>query len=229
MQPSTARWNWCAQFSASASTIGNGWTGPGEGVRAFLRMCVMVGEGPAGARKVGCWRDPPRRIRFLTHEDAQRLLQALPEHLADMAALSLATGLRASNVTGLQWSQVDLARRLAWIHPDQAKARKAIAVPLNAEALALITKQVGKHLTHVFSYRGKPIIQSTRRPGMRRSSAQGSLIFGGTICGTPGRAGTCRTARRCSRCRSWAAGRRPRWCGVTRISPPITWRLTRNV
>ena len=30
---------------------------------------------------------------------------------------------------------------------------------LNAEAVALISKQVGKHLTRVFSFRGKPIIQ----------------------------------------------------------------------
>jgi integrase len=89
----------------------------------------------------------------------ERLLAELPEHLADMAAFLLATGLRASNVTGLQWTQVDLARRVAWIHPDQAKARKAIPVPLNAEAVALVSKQVGKHLTHVFSFRGKPIIQ----------------------------------------------------------------------
>ena len=72
--------------------------------------------------------------------------------MADMAAFSLATGLRASNVTGLQWSQVDLGRRLAWIHPDQAKARRAIPVPLNAEAVAVISKQAGKHLTHVFSF-----------------------------------------------------------------------------
>ena len=100
-----------------------------------------------------------RRIRFLTREEAQRLLAELPEHLADMAAFSLATGLRASNVTGLQWSQVDVVRRLAWIHPDQAKARKAIPVPLNAEAVALIGTQVGKHLTHVFSFRGQPITQ----------------------------------------------------------------------
>jgi integrase len=104
-------------------------------------------------------REPTRRIRFLTRDEAQRLLAALPVHLADMAAFSLATGLRASNVTGLQWSQVDLVRRLAWIHPDQAKARKAIPVPLNAEAVALIGKQVGKHLTHVFSFRGRPITQ----------------------------------------------------------------------
>jgi integrase len=76
-----------------------------------------------------------------------------------MAAFSLATGLRAANVTGLQWSQVDLARRLVWIHPDQAKARKAIPVPLNAEAVALLSKQIGEHQTHVFSYCGKPVVQ----------------------------------------------------------------------
>jgi integrase len=103
--------------------------------------------------------EPKRRVRFLTRQQAQRLLAELPEHLADMAAFSLATGLRRSNVTGLQWSQVDLVRRLAWIHPDQAKARKAIAVPLNAEAVALIRKQLGKHQTHVFSFRKMPIRQ----------------------------------------------------------------------
>ena len=55
--------------------------------------------------------------------EAERLLAELPEHLVDMAAFSLATGLRAANVTGLQWQQVALTRQLAWIHPDQAKAR----------------------------------------------------------------------------------------------------------
>jgi len=45
------------------------------------------------------------------------------------------------------------------VHPDQAKARKAIPVPLNAEAVSLVRKQLGKHLTHVFSFRGKPSTQ----------------------------------------------------------------------
>jgi integrase len=69
------------------------------------------------------------------------------------------TGLRRANVTGLQWTQVDLVWRLAWIHPDQAKARKAIAVPLNAEAVTIIRGQIGSHVTHVFSFRGRPIRQ----------------------------------------------------------------------
>jgi hypothetical protein len=43
-----------------------------------------------------------------------------------------------------------------------------------------------------------------------------------------GRRGTCRTARRCSRCRSWAVGRVRRWCVVMRTLRPITWRPTRS-
>ena len=128
-------------------------------LRAILRKCVNDWEWLDRTPRVRMLREPTRRIRFLTHGDAQRLLAKLPEHLADMAAFTLATGLRAANVTGLQWSQVDLIRKLAWVHPDQAKARKAIPVPLNAEAVTLISRQVGKHLTHVFSFRGKPIVQ----------------------------------------------------------------------
>jgi integrase len=130
-----------------------------EVLRAILRKCVNDWEWLERAPKIRMLKEPTRRIRFLSREEAQRLLLALPAHLADMAAFALATGLRRANVTGLQWSQVDLVRRLAWIHPDEAKARKAIAVPLNAEAVALISKQVGKHQTHVFSFRGRPIRQ----------------------------------------------------------------------
>ena len=130
-----------------------------ELVRAILRKCVNEWEWLDRAPKVRMLKEPTRRIRFLTRNEAQRLLAELPEHLADMAAFTLAAGLRASNVTGLQWSQVDLERKVAWVHPDQAKARKAIGIPLNAEAMALVTKQIGKHATHVFSFRGKPIVQ----------------------------------------------------------------------
>ena len=128
-------------------------------VRAILRQCVNEWEWLERAPQVRMFPEPTRRIRALTHEEAQRLLAELPEHLADMAAFSLATGLRASNVTGLQWQQVDLTRQLAWVHPDQAKARRAISVPLNGEAMALVGKQVGKHPTYVFGYKGLPVAQ----------------------------------------------------------------------
>ncbi len=103
--------------------------------------------------------EPKRRIRWLTREEADRLLRELPEHLSVMADFSLETGLRQSNVTGLEWSQVDLDRRTAWIHPDQAKSRKAIAVPLSKAAVLILRKELGKHPVNVFIYAGKPIGQ----------------------------------------------------------------------
>lgn len=130
-----------------------------EILRAILRRCVNEWEWLDKAPMVRMLKEPTRRIRFLTRQEADRLLRELPDHMADMVAFSLATGLRRSNVTGLQWSQVDLARQVAWIHADQAKARKAIPVPLNSEALGILTRQLGKHPTHVFTYKGNTIFQ----------------------------------------------------------------------
>lgn len=95
------------------------------------------------------------RLRFLTHEEWLRLYAALPAHLKPLAAFSIATGLRQANVTHLRWSQVDLARKVMWIHPDQAKAGKAIGLPLSDDAVALLRGQIGKSEEWVFPYKGR--------------------------------------------------------------------------
>ena len=128
-------------------------------VRSILRKCVREWQWPDRAPTVRMLKEPTRRIRYLTHAEADRLLAELPQHLRDMAAFSLASGLRAANVTGLRWSAVDLDRRLAWVHPDEAKARRAIPVPLNGEAVAVLQKQIGKHREVVFTFKGKPVEQ----------------------------------------------------------------------
>ena len=130
-----------------------------EVVRAVLRKAANEWEWLDRVPKIRMLPEPKRRVRWLARDEADRLVATLPEHLAAMARFSLETGLRRSNVTGLEWPQVDLARRTAWIHADQAKGRKAIAVPLSASAVAIIRGQIGKHPTHVFSFRGKPVRQ----------------------------------------------------------------------
>jgi integrase len=99
--------------------------------------------------------DNTQRIRWLTRNEATALLNELPEHLKAMVMFALSTGLRETNITGLQWSQVDMVRKCAWIHADQAKGKKAIAVPLNDDAVTVIKSQMGKHLTHVFTYKDR--------------------------------------------------------------------------
>ena len=92
--------------------------------------------------------------RWITQEEATRLLAELPPHLASMARFALATGLRTANVTGLRWRQVDLERGAAWVASSDAKAKQAIAVPLNEQAIRVLEEQAGRHKEWVFVYQG---------------------------------------------------------------------------
>lgn len=126
-------------------------------IRSILRRARDDWEWVSHIPKVQLYREPKQRIRFLTPDEARRLLTELPEHLRDMAQFALTTGLRQRNVSYLQWSQVDMSRRVAWIHPDEAKAGRAIGVPLNEDALDVLRRRLGRHGVYVFTYQGKPV------------------------------------------------------------------------
>ena len=82
--------------------------------------------------KVRLFKESASRERSLTREQAGTLLAELPQHLRDLVLFSLATGLRQSNVLKLEWSQINLEQRHAWIHAWQSKNRRPIAIPLNS-------------------------------------------------------------------------------------------------
>ncbi|BCM25491.1 tyrosine-type recombinase/integrase [Methyloradius palustris] len=126
-------------------------------VSRVLRRAALDWEWLARASKVRSLPEPQKRIRWLTVDEATKLLNELPPHLEAMVRFSLATGLRQSNVYNLQWSQIDLARHQAWIYADQAKGGKAIAVPLSSEAIQVLRGQLFNQKSHVFTYRGQPI------------------------------------------------------------------------
>lgn len=132
-------------------------------IRAILRRARDEWEWVERIPKIREYRVNSRRIRWITRDEAERLLSYLPPHQAAMARFALATGLRQRNVSHLEWSQVDLRQHLAWIHPEQAKARKAIGVPLNAEALGVLRGQLGQHARYVFTWKGKPMVQVNTR------------------------------------------------------------------
>ncbi len=101
--------------------------------------------------------EPQKRVRYLTREQLVILVAELPMHLAEMVCFAVSVGARAGNVLGLEWSQVNLENRMAWIHPDQAKAGKAIPIPLNDEAMAILSDRIGMHPRFVFVWKGQPI------------------------------------------------------------------------
>ena len=144
-------------------------------IRSILRKAAEDWEWLDKAPKIRMREEGNKRIRWITREEAARLLQELPVHLARMVTFSLATGLRQSNVLNLKWKDIDLERRHTWVHPDEAKAKKAIAVPLNETAMAILLKQKGENAEYVFTYAQKRVKQCNTKAwkkALKRSGIQ---------------------------------------------------------
>lgn len=142
-------------------------------IRAVLRRACEVWEWVERVPKVPMYTVRNKRIRWITRDEAQDLLGRLPLHQAQMARFALATGLRQRNVCRLKWADVDVARSCAWVHPDQSKTRKAIAVPLNAEALAVLQERRGSNAEYVFTFDGKPVWQVNTKSWRKAVKAAG--------------------------------------------------------
>lgn len=126
-------------------------------IRAVLRRACDVWEWIERVPKAPMYQVQSKRVRWITQEECDRLLKQLPEHLSRLVRFSLATGLRQRNACRLEWQNVDLERQCVWVHADQSKTKKPIAVPLNADAMAMLRQCQGQHQEFVFTYRGKSV------------------------------------------------------------------------
>jgi integrase len=110
----------------------------------------------------------PGRTRWLTAAEWKRLQKALRAEsplLLQCAQLAIATGLRENNILELEWAQVDMKRRVAWIHADQAKAGQPIGVPLNDDAMTVLQARRGQHKQFAFANpdTGKPYVKASNK------------------------------------------------------------------
>lgn len=154
-------------------------------IRAILRAAAYRWEDDQGRT----WIDKPphvkvlkennHRDRWLTRDEVAALFLHLPVHLAEMAAVALYTGLRESNIVGMQWSWVDLDRRVVIIPREESKTGRPIPVYLVSEAYSVIAaihadERTPRHKTHVFAFRGKPV-RHINNSGWRTARAAAGL------------------------------------------------------
>lgn len=126
-------------------------------VRSILRKSCDEWEWVEKVPKIKLYSEPRGRERSLTPDQASRLLAELPEHQRDVVLFALLSGLRQSNVTGLEWSWVDLDRKHLCIPAERSKNGQPIPVHITDSMAAVLRKQIGKHKERVFTFRGKPI------------------------------------------------------------------------
>jgi integrase len=126
-------------------------------IRAILRRAMTEWEWIDKTPHIRFHPEPSRRVRWLFPEQAKRILMELPEHQVHAMAFALATGLRAGNVLGLRWDQINLKRRVCWFYGDQMKNGEDLSVSLNDSAMTVLQLRKGRHPEWVFTYRGNPI------------------------------------------------------------------------
>ncbi len=97
----------------------------------------------------------------LSWDEQDRLFAKLPAHLADMAMFAVNTGCRQGEICRLRWEwevQVPALETSIFIVPGtDVKNGEERLIVMNAIARRVVAAQRGKHDTHVFSYKAKPI------------------------------------------------------------------------
>lgn len=150
-----------APVPCSAATV-NRWLAL---VRAVLRACAaeygLLKSAPAVKLASGA---KSRTIRFLTRDEAKKVLSHLSECYQDLVKFSLATGVRQANCCRLEWSQVNLDAEQIIFDEEAVKNGDMLAIPLNGDAMKVLRKYEGKHAARVFvNARGQTLSRPQQR------------------------------------------------------------------
>jgi integrase len=122
----------------------------------------------------------PRSPYPITWKEQDTLFRKLPAHLARMALFAVNTGLRDSNVCGLQWTWEvrvpELERSVFVIPPEAFKTKRAHVVILNDVAWSIIKAQRGLHPIWVFPFRGRRI-NTMNNNGWQQARHEAGLLL----------------------------------------------------
>jgi integrase len=101
-----------------------------------------------------------KRVKFFSDQEFSEIYRLLPDWVRPIVLLGKNTGLRLSNLTHLEWSEVDLKKQLIILDAEKVKNSYSLGIPLNKQALEIVkeqSKQKKLHRQFVFPNReGKP-------------------------------------------------------------------------
>ncbi|MCH7518290.1 MAG: site-specific integrase [Candidatus Dadabacteria bacterium] len=117
--------------------------------------------------------------RILTLKEERRLLQAAPEHIANIIVCALNTGMRRGEMLSLKWDKVNLDHKYITLESTLTKAKKTRRVPINSILRDLLIElESKKQSDYVFTneHGGEYLINSLGylfRKSLKRAGIKG--------------------------------------------------------
>lgn len=117
---------------------------------------------------------PAPRTRWLTHEDARRLIDAArAPHVRLFVVLALQTAARTSAILDLRWDCVDLDRSLIFLGHGRGRKRRAVVPITNELRRELAAAIVGATCAYVIEHGGERV--GSIKTGFRNAVSRAGL------------------------------------------------------
>ena len=136
--------------------------------------------GPNPMRQIKKFRENPGRIRYLTGEEASRLILAAAPHLKPILVAGLHTGGRLNELLSLKWGDIDFDRGIVSFRRETTKSRKERQVPVSPELTATLRRlRPGAPDERVFEYNGRGLVsvRSSFKRACRKAGLGRDVVF----------------------------------------------------
>ena len=141
------------------------------------------GENPV--RRVKRFREPQGRFRFLSGEEASKLVECAPRHLRPVIVTALHTGGRRREILRLLWDDVKLERGILYFDQTNTKSGKQREIPIDDELAQVLSerrkvRRIGGDARYfVFTRYGKRLgnIRTAFDVARRRAKLGGEVTF----------------------------------------------------
>ncbi len=155
-------------------------------LKRMFNLAIKWGETRKNpVQQIDMLEEPPGRTRFLSIEDAQKLIQFSCEHIKPIVILALNTGMRLNEVLSLKWKQIYLDDVIdPHIELTYTKNNRKRFIPLNDDIVKLflsyrqksIPKQKNPEFVFCSVRTGYPL-KSVRKPFERALKMAGIEDF----------------------------------------------------
>jgi integrase len=126
-------------------------------LKVLFNKAILWGRVAANPVKVKLFKERPR-LRYLSSEEALRLIEAAREPLKSIITVAVHTGMRKSEILGLKWEQINL--ETGFIYLGETKNDEPREVPLNETLTGLLKRHTPSRFGkgYVFTWpAGRPV------------------------------------------------------------------------